>query len=103
VNDVPASWRTISSRSSFEMTPSPSTSNTLKMRRSRSSRVARLLQLTSASTNSCTRALVGRQGLRPVLSGSPVLNLQADACRHSALPLPHRTGSQSERVAGAPP
>lgn len=57
MKELPASWRTMSSRSSLEMTPSPSTSNTLKMRRSRSSRVARLLQHTRPSTNSCAAHL----------------------------------------------
>lgn len=82
MKELPASWRTISSRSSLEMTPSPSTSNTLKMRRSLSVRVARLLQHTKASTNSCTaRRTLGAcywltcadtaQGLLPALRAPP--------------------------------
>ena len=53
-SDLPASCRTMSSRSSAETTPSLSTSKMAKMRRSLSSLLARLLQAFSACTNSCT-------------------------------------------------
>ena len=52
-SELPASCRTMSSRSSADTTPSLSTSKMAKMRRSLSSLLARLLVALRACTNSC--------------------------------------------------
>ena len=53
LSDVPASCRSMSSRSSRDTTPSPSTSYTSNRNRTRSSRLARALKAARMRTNSC--------------------------------------------------